>query len=110
MNLQTDKCQIRKEGTAEGYLSLQVTRDGKKTTLSQPGLTKRIVEALGLSSKYSTLVSTPAEKAPLARDLDGAPATETFSYPSVIGMLHYLGHTRPDCAFIVRYLRRYYLR
>ncbi len=66
VNLQTDKCQIRKEGTAEGYLGLQVTRDGQKTTLSQPGLAKRIVEALGLSSKYSTLVSTPAEKAPLA--------------------------------------------
>merc|ERR1712127_261568 len=75
--------------------------------LSQPGLTKHIVEALGLSSEYSTLVSTPAEKAPLARDLDGAAARESFSYPSVIGMLHYLGHTRPDCVFDIHQCARY---
>ncbi len=66
LNLLTNKCKICKEGTAEGYLGLQVTRDGKKTTLSQPGLTKRIVDVLGLLSKYSTSLSTPVEKAPLA--------------------------------------------
>ncbi len=109
VNLQTDKCQIRKEGTAEGYLDLQVTRDGKKTTLSQPGLTNCIVKSLGLSSKYSTLVSTQAEKAPLAPDLDGATATELFSYPSVIGMLHYLCHTRPDSVFVIHQCARKFM-
>ena len=96
-----DKCKIYKEGTAEGCLGLKVTLDNSKTTLSQQGLTKRIVDTLGLSSKYSTSVSTPAKKAPLAQDLDGAKATKSFSYPSVIGILHYLNHTRPDCAFAI---------
>ena len=107
MRLQDSKCKICKEGTVEGYLGLQVTRDGNKTTLTQPGLTKQIIEGLGLSSKYTTSVSTPAEKAPLGRDIDGAPATGCFNYPSVIGMLHYLNHTRPNCAFAIHQCARY---
>ena len=34
LKLQSDKCKIHKEGTAEGYLGLQVTQDGNKITLS----------------------------------------------------------------------------
>ncbi len=33
LKLQSDKCKIHKEGTAEGYLGLQVTQDGNKMTL-----------------------------------------------------------------------------
>ena len=106
-NLQDDKVAIRVEGTAEGYLGLKVERDGNKTTLSQPGLINRVIEALGLHNKYSTAISTPAEQAALPRDPDGDPATEVFNYPSVIGMLHYLNHTRPDCAFAVHQCARY---
>ncbi|KAL7526552.1 hypothetical protein ACHAXR_001541 [Thalassiosira sp. AJA248-18] len=54
--LNEDSVHIPKEGTAEGYLSLSVVRDGNKTTLSQPGLIKRIVEGLGISSKFLTPV------------------------------------------------------
>ena len=64
-NLQEDGFVIRKEGTAEGYLGLNVQRDGNKTILTQPGLIKRIIERLGLSRKFSTAVSTAAEQAPL---------------------------------------------
>ena len=98
---------LRKEGTAEGYLGLDVKHDGNKTILTQTGLTKRIVEALGLSSKFTTPLATPAEQAPLPRNLDGEPATGSFNYPSVIGMLHYLNHTRPDCAFAIHQCARY---
>ena len=105
--LKKDNLALRKEGTAEGYLGLDVSYDGKKTTLSQPGLTQRIIEALGLSSKFSTACSTPAETAALPRDMDGEPATESFNYKSVVGMLHYLNHTRPDCAFAIHQCARY---
>ncbi|KAL7555000.1 hypothetical protein ACHAWF_018958 [Thalassiosira exigua] len=100
-NLQKDDVRLRKEGTAEVYLGLQLERDGNKTILSQPGLIKRVVEGLGLSIKFSTAASTPAEQAALPRDVDGEPATGSFNYASIVGMLHYLNHTRPDCAFAI---------
>ena len=78
-NLKKDNLSLRKVGTAEGYLGLDVSYDGKKTTLSQPGLTKQIIEDLGLSSKFSTACSTPAEPAVFPRDMDGEPATKTFN-------------------------------
>jgi hypothetical protein len=76
--------------------------------LTQTGLTKRIVEALGLCSKFSTKVDTPAEAAPLPKDTDGAPAHGTINYAAVVGMLLYLsGHSRPDIAFAVHQCARY---
>ena len=98
---------LRKEDTSEGYIGLSVDHDGTKTTLSRPGFTKRIVEALGLSSKFSTSCTTPAETAALPRDMDGAPATGCFNYKNVVGMLHYLNHTRPYCAFDIHQCFRY---
>jgi hypothetical protein len=38
---------LNKEGTAEGYLGVEIQWDGKKITFTQVGLTKRIIEALG---------------------------------------------------------------
>ena len=99
---------LRQEGTAEGYLGVNIERDGNKTTLTQSGLTDRILTALGLDSKYSTARTTPAECAPLPRDCDGAPAVGSFNYASIVGMLLYLtGHSRPDCAFAVHQCARY---
>ena len=88
--LQEEDILLCQEGTAEGYLGIKVERDGSKTTLSQPGLAKRVVEVLGLCDNYSTAVSTPAECAALPRDIDGQPASGSINYPSVIGMLLYL--------------------
>ena len=105
--LQEDDILLRREGTAEGYLGIKVERDGSKTTLSQPGLVKRVVEALGLCDKYSTAVSTPAECPALPRDVDGQPTSGSINYPSVIGMILYLGHTWPDIAFAVHQCARY---
>ncbi len=50
-------------------------RVGNKTILSQPGLIKRIIEALSLSRKFSTALSTPAKSAALPCDVDGETAT-----------------------------------
>jgi hypothetical protein len=82
--------------------------NGTKITLTQSGLTKRIIKALSLDSKYSTSCDTPAEKAPLPRDVDGPPASGTLNYASVIGMLLYLtGHSRLDCSFAMNQCSRY---
>jgi hypothetical protein len=107
--LQRKEIQIRREGTAEGFLCVGVQRtkltSGKhQIKLTQAGLTKRIVEALGLCSSYSTKISTPAEASPLPKDADGAPASENFNYAAVVGMLLYLcGYSRPDISFAVHH-------
>ena len=99
---------LRKEDTAEGFLGVDIKRNGNKTTLTQSGLTKRIISALGLCSKYSTPHTTPAAQAALGRDIDGLPCSGTINYPSVVGMLLYLcGHSRPDIAFAVHQCARY---
>ena len=97
--LKNDDIALHKEGTAEGYLGVDIQRDGQNITLKQEGLTKRIIEALGLDSKYSTPVDTPAESAALGRDVNGKDASGSINYASVVGMLLYLGHSRPDISF-----------
>ena len=52
---------LRKEGTAEGFLGVDIQRAGSKTILTQSGLATRIIEALGLCSKHSSACSTPAD-------------------------------------------------
>jgi hypothetical protein len=106
---------IRCEGTAEGFLGVDIKRstnkDGKATlTLPQTGLTKRIVEALGLNTNLSisTKLATPAETSPLPKDANGEPAAGNINYAGVIGMMLYLsGHSRPDIAFAVHQCARY---
>jgi hypothetical protein len=86
-DLKKDDISLHKEGTAEGYLGVDITRNSGTITLLQEGLTKRIISALSLDSKYSTPVDTPADNAALGRDLDGKEASGSVNYASVIGML-----------------------
>jgi hypothetical protein len=105
--LKSDDIALHKEGTAEGYLGVDIQREEGKITLLQEGLTKRIIEALGLSSKYSTSVETPAESGALGKDVNGMEASGSINYPSVVGMLLYLGHSRPDISFATHQCARY---
>jgi hypothetical protein len=111
-NLQAAGVGIRKEGTAEGFLGVDISRavsaSGHTITLLQRGLAKRIVEALGLCSQNTTAINTPAEASPLPKDVDGEPASGTFNYAAVVGIMLYLsGHSRPDIAFAVHQCDRY---
>eukprot|EP00804_Cyclotella_cryptica_P001177 CCRYP_016994-RA/>CCRYP_016994-RA protein AED:0.39 eAED:0.19 QI:0/0/0/1/0.5/0.33/3/0/796 len=104
---------IRKEGSAEGFLGVDVTRDtsSRRITLTQTGLRQRIVEALGLCSRSSRALSTPDESAPLPEDSEGDLASGAFTYAAVVGMLLYLsGHSRPDIAFAAPPMCPLYLR
>ena len=71
--MKTEDVALHKEGTAEGYLRVDIQRDGDTITFTQVGLAKRIVEALGLDSKYTTAVATPAEKKALGKDIEIMP-------------------------------------
>jgi hypothetical protein len=95
---------IRKEGSAEGFFGVNVTHatSSRCITLTQTGLTQCIVEALGLCSRSSTALSTPAESAPLPKDSEGDLASGAFNYAAVVGMLLYLcRHSRPDITFAI---------
>ena len=111
--LHDDGIWIRKEGSAEGFLGVDVTRDISfhRITLTQTGLTQHVVEALGVFSRSSTALSTHAKSAPLPKDSEGDPASGAFNYAAVVGMLLYLsGHSRPDIAFAVHQCARYTFR
>jgi hypothetical protein len=71
----------------------------KPNHIAARGFTKQIIAALGLDSKYTTPVNTPADAAALGRDVDGKEASGSINYASVVGMLLYLGHSWPDISF-----------
>eukprot|EP00956_Cyclotella_meneghiniana_P011824 scaffold16629_cov44-Cyclotella_meneghiniana.AAC.1 len=108
--LRERKVQINREGSAEGFLGVDVSYSSTDSiSLTQEGLTKRIITALGLDSSYSRSTETPAEVGPLPKDANGTPADPLYNYASIVGMLLYLsGHiSRPDIAFAVHQCARY---
>ncbi|KAL7474188.1 hypothetical protein ACHAW6_000178, partial [Cyclotella cf. meneghiniana] len=112
LNLQAAGICIHREGTTEGFLGVDIvhtsTSSGPCITLLQSGLTKSIIEAVGLCSSLSTPIGTPAETSLLPKDADSAPASGSFNYAAVIGILLYLsGHSCLDIAFAVHRCARY---
>jgi hypothetical protein len=105
--MKTEDVTLNKEGSAEGYLGINIQRNGCQITFTQVGIMKRIIDALSLDSKHSTAVATPAEKAALGKDIDGPPASGQVNYASMIGMLLYLGHSRSDILFATHQCARY---
>ncbi len=102
-----DEIALHRKGTAKGNLGVGIKRDGNQITLLQEGLTKQIVTALVLDSKYTTPVNTPADAAALGRDVNGKEASGSINYASVVGMLLYLGHSWPDISFATHQCARY---
>ena len=96
------KFTLTDEGDVATYLGIDVNKrqrtDGAKNdfeySLTQPHLTRRIIDFLALSD--SRIHTTPAEdKKLLDKDEDGPGRTYQWSYRSVMGMLNYLCGTRP---------------
>ena len=110
MKLRDVGIDLEQETDAARFLGIWMERDPNTGLLEmkQEGLILRIIEAMDLDVSTINPKWTPAEAAPLIKDSEGAPASDDFSYSSVVGMLLYLaGHTRPDIAYAVNCAARY---
>jgi hypothetical protein len=101
---------LTEEGELSAFLGIQVQREesetGPRFTLTQPGLTARIIDALGLTGANPSW--TPTTQESLGSGLDDDLSTETWNYRSIVGMLLYLSNnTRPDIAFAVHQCARF---
>ena len=102
--LRAEKIELEEEGEAAGILGVKLRCD--ETTghiyMTQEGLTKRIIDALGLDLDLSNAKATPSERKPLIKDENGPPQQDSFNYASVFGILLYQsGHTRPNLSYSV---------
>jgi Reverse transcriptase (RNA-dependent DNA polymerase) len=100
--LKQSKMDLEVEGEVAGILGVHMHRDtdNHTITLTQTGLIKRIIDAVGAS--HLPAKSTPAESVPLVKNEHGDPVNGTFNDSSVIGMLQYLqNHTRQDITYAV---------
>jgi hypothetical protein len=105
--LQRRGFKLTKEGTFAEFLGIKYRTDQEGNIhLSQEGLIKKILETTGLTECKPN--RTPGRKEPLGLDPDGPPMTESWSYPSVVGMLLYLStNCRPDICYYVSSVARF---
>ena len=99
--------QLRDEGELGAFLGIQIEKSGPATfTLTQPGLTAKVIAAAGMSDCNS--VPTPTGKNAVGSDLDGSLFQEIWNYRTIVGMLMFLSaNTRPDIAFAVHQVARF---
>jgi hypothetical protein len=89
------------------YLGIQIDKEGTDGTLklSQPHLTSRFIELLGLSDARA--VHTPVTET-LGRCKDAHPFSHDFNYRSAIGVAMYLtNNTRMDCSMAIHQCARF---
>jgi hypothetical protein len=58
--MKTEDVALHKEGTADGYLGVDIQQHENQITFTQIGLTKCIIDTLGLDSTFTMAVVTPA--------------------------------------------------
>ena len=74
--------------------------DGESITLTQTGLTDRILRTINMEDYH--IEYTPMDNDPTHKDLEGTPCCEKWNYHSVVGMLLYFaGSTRSDISYAV---------
>jgi hypothetical protein len=90
------------EGSFTEYLGIKFAKNKSAGTieLTHKGLIKKIINATGLANCNPN--RHPAMAAALGIDSDGEPYTETWNYPSIVGMLLHLStNTQPYISFAV---------
>jgi hypothetical protein len=98
--------ELNVEDDVAGFLGVLIKRHQNNTIeLLQTGLVDRVVIAMGLDG--SNPKETPAEYGALPADKDGELCNEGFNYASIVGMLMYLSHSRPDIGFALHQCARY---
>ena len=100
--------ELQVEGSFSEFLgiSFKLDHNTQSIELTQKGLIDKILATTGLT--HCKPNALPASLLALGSDPNGEPMSESWSYPSVIGMLLYLStNTRPDIAFAVSQVARF---
>jgi len=108
VNLRAKGFEMTRESTFAEFLGIKFTKNETTgaITLTQKGLINKIIEATGMQNCNPNWV--PAAREGLGIDPEGEPMNETWSYPSIVGMLLYLStNSRPDIAFAVSQVGRF---
>ena len=87
------------------FLGIEMKMQDDRVELLQLGLLDKILETVDMVNCSPNEV--PAKEDPLHSDLEGPPFAEWWDYASVVGMLMYLVHTRPDIQFAVHQCAKY---
>ena len=105
--LQQKGFDLTREGSFAEFLGIKFEQaDKDEYRLTQRGLIDKIVSATGLQDCKPNLL--PCTQQALGSDLEGQPMNESWSYPSIVGMLLYLScNSRPDIAFAVSQVCRF---
>jgi len=100
--------EMTREGAVNEFLGIDINRlVGDSYELTQKGLIKQVLGATGMVDCNVKPTPTKSE-GPLGSDVNGRPASKSWSYASVIGMLLYLAsNSRPDIAFAVHQCARF---
>ena len=105
------KLKVETDGSSDSvfaFLGIELVQNSqtKEITLSQPGLTQKILDSTEMSNCNS--VATPALKEPLGTNAHGEHCTHNWDYAQIVGMLMYLStNTRPDIQFAVHQCARF---
>ena len=70
--------------------------------MTKESMIDRIIDAMGLDVNHITSKWTQCIKAPISKDLDVDPYSESFAFASIVWMLLYLdGYYRPEISYSV---------
>ena len=95
-----DLDELEMERDAHAHLGIEINLKGEQVELLQTGLTDKILKKVGIKDS-SNCCLTPAKENFLTADVNGKPFNEEWECASVMGMLMYLVHARPDIQFAV---------
>jgi len=88
------------------FLGVEIKREGEEISLLQKGLISKVIRTVGLEDANPK--HTPAETSPLGTPQQHKAPKESWSYPSVVGMLLYIcSNSRPDIQFAVHQCARF---
>jgi hypothetical protein len=107
-SLQETGMSLEVEDSVAGFLEVHIERNqsDRSIKLTQVGLIKRIIAALGIEHEHA--VDTPTGLTSLKKDSEGDTPDGLFNYASIIGMLGYLqSNSRPDIAYAVSSAARF---
>ena len=98
---------LTREDDAFHFLGVEVVHhDDGRVELLQKGLISKVLKTMDMENAHTEC--TPASNAPLGTDADGEPFVESWSYPSVVGMLLYLSsNSQPNIQFAVHQCARF---